>query len=186
MIADFGVHHGLAACPSDIFEDDLVLFVSTRTEASRGREMSDAGEGGGVGATINVPHPRVSDAAARSRRLTRSWPGGWVRAGHRPQGPQGTTRHWRDPLAGLSFRTGTYWRLSARVKALADELCGGRCVFAGRIRPDGSRRRASRIRSRALLEDRSGEDPGAIAGLTDEPTEKVRRVLAEAKAMHQL
>lgn len=27
------------------------------------------------------------------------------------------------------YRAGTYHRLSARVKELADELCGGRCVF---------------------------------------------------------
>jgi hypothetical protein len=39
---------------------------------------------------------------------------------------------------------------------------------------------------RALLGDASGEDPGGIPGLTEEPTDKVRAVLTEAKAMHQL
>jgi acetoin utilization deacetylase AcuC-like enzyme len=37
----------------------------------------------------------------------------------------GYDAHWRDQLAGLNYRTGTYHRLSARLKELADEMCGG-------------------------------------------------------------
>ena len=189
MIFDFDVHHGNGT--NDIFRDDpSVLFVSTHEDGSfpGTGKMSDAGEGDGVGATINVPLPPgsgdasvlaafdeiVAPAAARfSPDII------LVSAGY--------DAHWRDPLAGLSFRTGTYWRLSARLKALADELCGGRCVFLLEGGYDLTGLGEGVADSfRALLGDGSGEDPGAIAGLTDEPTEKVRRVLAEAKAMHQL
>ena len=36
----------------------------------------------------------------------------------------GYDAHWRDPLAGLQMRSSTYYRLAARIKALADSLSG--------------------------------------------------------------
>jgi acetoin utilization deacetylase AcuC-like enzyme len=99
----------------------------------------------------------------------------------------GYDAHWRDPLAGLSFRTGTYHRLSARLRELSTELCGGRVVFLLEGGYDLVGLGEGVADSfRALLGDASGEDPGGIPGLTEEPTDKVRAVLTEAKAMHQL
>ena len=189
MIFDFDVHHGNGT--NDIFRDDpSVLFVSTHEDGSfpGTGKMSDAGEGEGVGATINVPLPPGSgDAAALAAFDDVVAPAAVRFSPDIVLVSAGYDAHWRDPLAGLSFRTGTYWRLSARVKALADELCGGRCVFLLEGGYDLTGLGEGVADSfRALLGDGSGEDPGAIAGLTDEPTEKVRRVLAEAKAMHQL
>ena len=118
---------------SDIFGDDpSVLFVSTHEDGNfpGTGKMSDAGEGDGVGATINVPLPPGSAAPAPRRPAQpRSSPGAARFSPDIVLVSAGYDAHWRDPLAGLSFRTGTYWRLSARLKALADELCGGRCVF---------------------------------------------------------
>ena len=99
----------------------------------------------------------------------------------------GYDAHWRDPLAGLNYRTGTYHRLCARLKALADELCGGRCVFLLEGGYDLVGLSEGVTDSfRALLGDASGEASGGVPGLGDEPVEKVRRVLAEAKATHEL
>ena len=36
---------------------------------------------------------------------------------------------WLQTVAGLQFRTSTYNALSASLKQLADQLCGGRIVF---------------------------------------------------------
>lgn len=38
------------------------------------------------------------------------------------------------PPAGLQFRSATYHALAARLKRLADELCGGRLVFLLEVR----------------------------------------------------
>ena len=36
----------------------------------------------------------------------------------------GFDAHWRDPLAGLQFRTSTFHHLAAQVKQLADDVAG--------------------------------------------------------------
>jgi acetoin utilization deacetylase AcuC-like enzyme len=45
----------------------------------------------------------------------------------------GYDAHRLDPFALLQFRSSTYYKLAARVKALADELCEGRllCLLEG-------------------------------------------------------
>ena len=189
MIFDFDVHHGNGT--NDIFrEDPSVLFVSTHESGSfpGTGKMSDAGDGDGEGATINVPLPPGSgDAAALAAFDEIVAP---AAARFNPDiilVSAGYDAHWRDPLAGLSFRTGTYHRLSARLRELSTELCGGRVVFLLEGGYDLVGLGEGVADSfRALLGDASGEDPGGIPGLTEEPTDKVRAVLTEAKAMHQL
>ena len=54
----------------------------------------------------------------------------------------GYDAHWRDPLAGLQFRSATYHALVSRIKLAADRLCGpGRLMFCLEVRaaPPGSR-----------------------------------------------
>ena len=185
MIFDFDVHRGAAATSSG--RPLRPLRVHARGRKLGEGKMSDAGEGEAWGRRSTCRCPRGGDAAALAAFDEIVAPAAARFAPDIVLVSAGYDAHWRDPLAGLSFRTGTYWRLSARVKALADELCGGRCVFLLEGGYDLTGLGEGVADSfRALLGDGSGEDPGAIAGLTDEPTEKVRRVLAEAKAMHQL
>ena len=131
LIFDYDVHHGNGT--NDIFRDDpSVLFVSAHEDGSYPGtgKASDVGEGDGLGATINLPLPPGSgDAAALAAFDEIVAP---AAARFQPDivlVSAGYDAHWRDPLAGLNYRTGTYHRLCARLKALADELCGGRCVF---------------------------------------------------------
>ncbi len=43
----------------------------------------------------------------------------------------GYDAHWRDPLASLQMRSSTYYRLAAKIKALADSLSGGpTCLYS--------------------------------------------------------
>ena len=189
LIFDFDVHHGNGT--NDIFRDDpSVLFISAHEDGSYPGtgKMSDVGDGDGVGATVNLPLPPGSgDAAALAAFDEIVAP---AAARFRPDivlVSAGYDAHWRDPLAGLNYRTGTYHRLSARLKALADELCGGRCVFLLEGGYDLTGLSEGVTDSfRALLGEASGEATGQIPGLTEAPEEKVRKVLAEAKAVHQL
>lgn len=41
----------------------------------------------------------------------------------------GFDAHWRDPLAGLQFRTSTFHHLAAQVKQLADDVAGDNSVL---------------------------------------------------------
>ena len=98
----------------------------------------------------------------------------------------GYDAHWRDPLAGLTFRSGTYHRLCTKLKELANELCEGRIVFlleGGYDLIGLSEGVADSFR--ALVGDDS-TDFGDIPGLRDEPEEKVRKILNEVKAVHQI
>ena len=188
LIFDFDVHHGNGT--NDIFHDDpTVLFISAHEDGSYPGtgKMADVGEGDGEGATVNLPLPPGSgDAAALAAFDEIVAP---AAARFEPDiilVSAGYDAHWRDPLAGLSYRTGTYHRLSKRLKELADTLCGGRCVFLleGGYDLQGLSEGVTDS-FRALLGEASGEK-GDIPGLGEEPEDKVRKVLADAKALHQL
>lgn len=46
-----------------------------------------------------------------------------------PWPPAGYDAHWQDPLECLQYQSATYHALASAVLALAQELCGGRCLF---------------------------------------------------------
>jgi acetoin utilization deacetylase AcuC-like enzyme len=189
LIFDFDVHHGNGT--NDIFRaDPSVLFISAHEDGGfpGTGKASDVGDGDGVGATINVPLPPGSgDHAAMAVFDEIVVP---AAARFKPEMilvSAGYDAHWRDPLAGLHYRTGTYHRLSERLKALADAVCGGKCVFlleGGYDLTGLSEGVADSFR--ALLGETSGEDRGRIDGLVDADDAKVRKVLNEAVAAHQL
>ena len=188
FIFDYDVHHGNGT--NDIFHDDpSVLFASTHEDGSYPGtgKMTDMGEGDGLGATINIPLPPGSgDKAVLSALEEIVAP---AAARFQPDFiivSAGYDAHWRDPLAGLTFRTGTYHRLCSKLKEMANELCGGRIVFLleGGYDLIGLSEGVSDS-FRALLGDAS-TDVGDIPGLRDEPEDKVRKVLEEVKALHQI
>jgi acetoin utilization deacetylase AcuC-like enzyme len=189
LIFDFDVHHGNGT--NDIFRDDpSVLFVSAHEDGSfpGTGKATDVGDGDGAGATINVPlPPGAGDGAALAVFDEVVAP---AAARFKPDVvivSAGYDAHWRDPLAGLHYRTGTYHRLCARLKALADATCGGKCVFLLEGGYDLTGLSEGVTDSfRALLGDTSGESTDAIDGLVDADDAKVRKVLTEAVATHQL
>lgn len=188
LIFDYDVHHGNGT--NDIFHDDPdVLFVSTHEDGSYPGtgKMTDIGQGEGEGATINVPLPPGSgDVAALTAVEEILMPAAKRFEPEIIIVSAGYDAHWRDPLAGLTFRTGTYHRLCAALKSMADELCGGKIVFlleGGYDLIGLSEGVADSFR--ALLGERS-TDIGDIPGLRDEPMDKVRRVIDECKRIHQV
>ena len=131
LILDWDVHHGNGT--QHVFEDDRdVLYVSTHqfpfypgTGAVR-----EAGRGAGEGATVNVPLPGgCGDAeyvAALQRVLVP------VARRFRPEFVLvscGFDAHVDDPLAEMEVTGAGYEAMTRIVRALADELCGGRLVF---------------------------------------------------------
>ncbi|MBC7249414.1 MAG: histone deacetylase [Anaerolineae bacterium] len=132
LIVDFDVHHGNGT--QDAFYDSpAVLYFSTHQYPyyPGTGHWRDIGQGAGKGYTANVPlrsgvgdvgYGRIFDEvlAPLARR-------------YRPQlilVSAGYDAHWADPLAGMLLSITGYAGLVRRLKALADELCAGRIVFA--------------------------------------------------------
>lgn len=99
----------------------------------------------------------------------------------------GYDAHWRDPLAQLQFRSSTYHKLASRIHEWATELCGGRVAF---VLEGGYDLKAL---GESVANTFLGVLPGEVAVdkfdpalLRDEPIDKVRAVLDEAKRVHGL
>ena len=131
LIYDWDVHHGNGT--QHIFErDPSVLYLSTHQfplYPGTG-DFGEAGVGRGEGATVNVPLPAgggdAEYAAVAGRVLVP------VARAHRPEliiVSCGFDAHRDDPLATLQLSGEGFRNLASVVRALADELCGGRLVL---------------------------------------------------------
>jgi len=131
LIFDWDVHHGNGT--QHFFEEDPnVLYVSTHQfpfYPGTG-DFGETGRGAGEGATLNLPLPagcgdaefvgvvqRILIPAARQFR------------------PEmllvscGFDAHRDDPLGGMEITGSGFAALTTLVRALADDLCGGRIAF---------------------------------------------------------
>jgi acetoin utilization deacetylase AcuC-like enzyme len=135
LILDWDVHHGNGT--QHLFEEDPnVLYASTHqfpfypgTGAAH-----EAGRGAGAGATLNIPLPAGCGddeyVGALQRLLVP------VASGFRPEillVSCGFDAHRDDPLAQMEVTREGFRAMAALVRALADDLCGGRlaCVLEG-------------------------------------------------------
>ena len=130
-IVDIDVHHGNGT--QDVFyEDPSVLYWSLHQwplYPGTG-PAGETGAGAGAGTTVNVPLPPGTDGSqwldAFELRVAPA-----LRA-HRPDllvVSAGYDAHAADPLAELRLSTETYTEVTARLAALAGELCDGRMVW---------------------------------------------------------
>ena len=187
-VIDLDVHHGNGT-EDTFYEDGGVLFCSVhqdRAYPGTGRAR-DAGAGLGEGRNVNIPLPAgAGDAAAR-----RAFEEVVAPAVERFE-PElllvsaGFDAHWSDPLASLQYQSSTFHALGAGVADLARRACEGRAVF---LLEGGYHLGA--------LEDSVAETLRALLGLPsrplmdsaavhEEPAARVRRALAEARAVHGL
>jgi acetoin utilization deacetylase AcuC-like enzyme len=141
LIIDWDVHHGNGTQHS--FEQDpSVLYFSTHQfpyYPGTGA-WHEIGTGRGEGATVNVPMPAGCGdeeyLAVFARVLAP------VARGFAPDliiVSAGFDAHRDDPLAAMEVSAAGYQGMAAQVRALADELCGGRlaCVLEGGYSPSG-------------------------------------------------
>jgi acetoin utilization deacetylase AcuC-like enzyme len=131
LILDWDVHHGNGT--QHTFETDpSVLYVSTHQYPLYPGTGSagEIGTGRGEGATLNVPMPagcgdaeyvgvfqRIIAPAARAFR-----PDYWIVS-------CGFDAHEDDPLAAMRVTRSGYAAMTAIVRALAEDLSGGRMLF---------------------------------------------------------
>ncbi len=131
LILDWDVHHGNGTQHS--FDDDpSVLYFSTHQfpyYPGTG-DVHEAGRGAGLGTTVNVPMPAgCGDAeyiGVMQRVLVpvaRSFDPDMILVSC------GFDAHVDDPLASMDVTAQGYFEMTHIVRALADELCGGRLCF---------------------------------------------------------
>ncbi len=132
MIVDFDVHHGNGT-EAMLYDDPTTLFISSHQYPfyPGTGAITDTGTGKGKGFTINIPlaggHGDRSYAAFYEQII---WP-----AAKRFQ-PElmivsaGFDSHWLDPIAGMRLSLAGYAHLTRELMKMADELCGGKIVFA--------------------------------------------------------
>ena len=131
LILDWDVHHGNGT--QHLFEDDpSVLYLSTHQfpyYPGTG-DAHEAGLGRGLGATVNVPMPAGCGDLEYVGALRRIL----VPVAERFQ-PQivlvscGFDAHRADPLASMELSGEGFAQMARTVRALADDVCGGRLVL---------------------------------------------------------
>ncbi len=127
-IVDFDVHHGNGT--QDIFAaDPRVLYISTH-QFPHYPGTGDVSEIG-AGNIINIPLPRGC-GDAEYLRCYRQVCAPLVRR-FQPQlifVSAGFDAHFADPLAQMLVSTRGYYEIASLLRELADELCGGRHIYA--------------------------------------------------------
>jgi acetoin utilization deacetylase AcuC-like enzyme len=141
LVIDWDVHHGQGT--QYIFEDDpSVLYVSTHQYPyyPGTGDFSEAGVGRGLGATLNIPLPAGCGDCEYTGVFQRL-----VVPAARHFAPDvilvsaGFDAHRDDPLASMNLSRSGFLGLTGIVRALADDLCGGRLCFVleGGYAPSG-------------------------------------------------
>jgi acetoin utilization deacetylase AcuC-like enzyme len=131
LILDWDVHHGNGT--QHLFEDDpSILYLSTHQfpyYPGTG-DANEAGRGRGLGATVNVPMPAGCGDLEYVGALRRIL----VPVATRFQ-PQivlvscGFDAHRADPLASMELSADGFAQMARTVRALAEDICGGRLVL---------------------------------------------------------
>jgi acetoin utilization protein AcuC len=123
-----GVYYAFADDPElifvDLHEDGRFLYPGTG-------DAGETGSGAALGTKLNIPMPPGADDAA----FRRVWPRveEFVRAGQ----PEiillqaGADSIAGDPLTHLQYTPAVHAHAARRLRALADELCGGQIVATG-------------------------------------------------------
>jgi acetoin utilization deacetylase AcuC-like enzyme len=184
LIVDWDVHHGNGTQHS--FEaDPSVLYFSTHQfphYPGSGR-FDEIGVGRGEGATVNVPMPADCGdeeyLAVFERVLA---PVARAFAPHLIIVSAGFDAHRDDPLATMRVGAAGYQGMAARVRALAEELCGGRlaCVLEGGYSASGLEEGTGALLD-ALL---AAASPRLPAPAPLEPGSRAALLVERARAVH--
>jgi acetoin utilization deacetylase AcuC-like enzyme len=131
-IVDYDVHHGNGTQDA-FYRDPRVLYISTHEypfyPGTGAAEQT--GVGAGLGTTINLPMPHGSGDSEHRRAFEEV-----VSPALRRFGPDlilvsaGYDAHFADDIAMQQLSVDGYGALASMVKAIADEFCAGRMVFA--------------------------------------------------------
>ncbi len=131
LIVDYDVHHGNGTQDA-FYADPTVFYVSTHQSPlypGTGK-LEEAGQGEGLGCTLNIPLPPGTGDAGYARVFNEL-----ILPAARRFAPDlilvsvGFDVHWQDPLASMRLSLPGCDRLARFLIDEAASLCGGRIVF---------------------------------------------------------
>ena len=141
LVLDWDVHHGNGTQHSFETDPSVLYFSLHQFPYYPGTgSCGEIGSGRGEGATVNVPLPAGAGDAEYVGLLQRVFAP--VARGFRPElilVSAGFDAHRDDPLAAMQVSREGFAAMSAIVRAVADEVCGGRVAFVleGGYAPSG-------------------------------------------------
>ena len=182
LILDWDVHHGNGTQHCFESERDVLYFSTHQFPYYPGTgAVDEAGQGAGLGATLNVPLPAGCGDSEYLAALQRVL----VPAALSFQPEMilvscGFDAHRDDPLAGMRVSEQGYSDMTRLVRALADDLCGGRlvCVLEGGYALSGLEQ-GTRAVLDALLDPGPSEAPATAALAPDAALQRVIEQLIE-------
>jgi len=186
-IVDIDVHHGNGTQDA-FYADPGVLYVSTHQYPfypGTGR-ADETGAGEAQGTNVNIPLPAgCGDTEYRAVFEQIVEP---VVRRYRPQlllVSCGFDAHYADEIAMMSLSVDGYGELMSRLRALADELCGGRIVA---VLEGGYDLTAVAWGARRVIEVLLGDTPtpDPLGPAPDRRAPEIAGVIAEVLALHGL
>jgi acetoin utilization deacetylase AcuC-like enzyme len=185
LILDWDVHHGNGT--QRLFEDDPdVLYFSTHQfpfYPGTG-DLGEAGRGKGLGATVNVPLPPGCgdlEYVGVLRRLLVP-----VAFSFRPDVVLvscGFDAHRDDPLASMEVTQSGFAEMTRIVRALGDDLCGGRVAF---VLEGGYAPRGLAEGTAAVLDELLVPTPPGLGSAPDpSPGSTLARVVGSVASIHR-
>jgi acetoin utilization deacetylase AcuC-like enzyme len=184
LILDWDVHHGNGT--QHLFEEDrdVLYFSSHQFPFYPGTgDFPEAGRGAGLGATVNVPLPPGCGDVEHIGLLRRIFVP--VALAFRPElilVSCGFDAHRDDPLASMQVTRAGYAEMTRTVRAVAEELCGGRVAFIleGGYAESGLYEGAS-----AVLDGMLDPAPMALGAASEAPAgSTLARVIRQVGAVH--
>ncbi len=131
LILDWDVHHGNGTQRSFEADPSVLYFSLHQFPYYPGTgSFGEIGFGRGEGTTVNVPLPAGAGDTEYVGLMQRVFAP--VARGFRPElilVSAGFDAHRDDPLAAMNVSGAGFGAMSAIVRALAEELCGGRVAF---------------------------------------------------------
>lgn len=184
LILDWDVHHGNGT--QHLFEEDrdVLYFSSHQFPFYPGTgDFPEAGRARGLGATVNVPLPPGCGDVEHVGLLRRILVP--ITLAFRPElilVSCGFDAHRDDPLASMQVSRAGYAEMTRTVRAVAEEVCGGRIAFIleGGYAESGLYEGTSAVLD-AMLDpapDELGPAPEAPAGST------LAQVIGHVKTVH--
>jgi acetoin utilization deacetylase AcuC-like enzyme len=183
LILDWDVHHGNGT--QHCFEEDpSVLYVSTHQfpHYPGTGDADEIGHGQGEGATLNIPLPAGCGDAEYTGALQRILVP--VAQAFRPElilVSCGFDAHRDDPLAAMEVSGAGFGAMARIVRALAEELCGGRvaCFLEGGYSASGLEEGTAAVLD-ALLAPAPLAVPASAALKPGSPLQRVTERVAAA------
>jgi len=184
LVLDWDVHHGNGTQHSFEADPSVLYFSLHQFPYYPGTgSFGEIGSGRGEGATVNVPLPAGSGDAEYVGTLQRVF-APVVRA-FRPElilVSAGFDAHRDDPLAAMQVSQAGYAAMATLVRALADDVCGGRVAYVleGGYAPSGLREGVA-----AVLEASLGPPAPLPPPVPAPPGSVLARVLEQLVGIHR-